>query len=130
MLGVLCALMLLGSLRFGYLYTVGLPAFAYLLLWLAIRLPAPFRRIGARHDYSYGIYIYGFVVQQSLVVLDLARWGFWPYLAMSLAGTLLAAVLSLHLVERPAMKLKDLGGKRPPGAPAAGVVSEKVLVSH
>lgn len=129
-LGVLCALMLLGSLRFGYLYTVGLPAFAYLLLWLAIRLPAPFRRIGARHDYSYGIYIYGFVVQQSLVVLDLARWGFWPYLAMSLAGTLLAAVLSWHLVERPAMKLKDLGRKRPPGAPAAGVVSEKVLVSH
>ncbi|PWG11974.1 hypothetical protein DF268_18615 [Streptomyces sp. V2] len=34
---------------------------AYALVWLAIRLPAPFRRIGARNDYSYGIYIYGFL---------------------------------------------------------------------
>ncbi|MCX4823033.1 acyltransferase [Streptomyces sp. NBC_01142] len=127
-LGVLSALVLLGSLRFGYLYTVGLPAFAYLLLWLAIRLPAPFRRIGARHDYSYGIYIYGFVVQQSLVVFGLAHWGFWPYLALSLAGALLAAVASWHLVERPAMKLKDLGRRpeRPRGAPA-GAEPEKVL---
>ncbi|MEU0136564.1 acyltransferase [Streptomyces sp. NPDC006296] len=111
-LGVASALVLLGSLRFGYLFVVGLPAFAYLLLWLAIRLPAPFRRVGARHDYSYGIYIYGFVVQQSLVALGLARWGFWPYLAMSLAGALGAAVLSWHLVERPAMRLKDVGSAR------------------
>ncbi|MGX6741259.1 acyltransferase family protein [Streptomyces peucetius] len=111
-LGVASALVLLASLRFGYLYTVGLPAFAYLLVWLAIRLPAPFRRIGARHDYSYGIYIYGFVVQQALAVLGLARYGFWAYLAMSVAGTLIAAVLSWHLVERPAMRFKDLGRSR------------------
>ncbi|WP_302622497.1 acyltransferase family protein [Streptomyces griseus] len=111
-LGVASGLVLLGSLRFGYFFVVGLPAFAYLLLWLAIRLPAPFRRIGARHDYSYGIYIYGFAVQQSLVALGLARWGFWPYLALSLAGAVTAAVLSWHLVERPAMRLKDIGSAR------------------
>ncbi|MEV6398096.1 acyltransferase [Streptomyces sp. NPDC051907] len=129
-LGVLSALALLGSLRFGYLYTVGLPAFAYLLLWLAIRLPKPFRRIGARHDYSYGIYIYGFVVEQSLVALGLARWGFWPYLAMALAGTLLAAVLSWHLVERPAMKLKDLGRTRPgPGVQAAAAPESEMALT-
>ncbi|MEV6398106.1 acyltransferase [Streptomyces sp. NPDC051907] len=128
-LGAASVLTLLATLYFGYFYTVGLPALAYLLLWLAIRLPKPFRRIGARHDYSYGIYIYGFVVEQSLVVLGLARWGFWPYLAMALAGTLLAAALSWHLVERPAMKLKDLGRKRPgPGSPAAAAPEpEKVL---
>ncbi|MFB4424569.1 acyltransferase family protein [Streptomyces sp. QL37] len=117
-LGVASGLCLLGSLHFGYLYVVGLPAFAYLLLWLAIRLPAPFRRIGARHDYSYGIYIYGFVVQQSLVALGLARWGFWPFLAMSLAGAWAAAALSWHLVERPAMRLKDIGSASPAGPPA------------
>ncbi|MEW2631482.1 acyltransferase [Streptomyces sp. NPDC048389] len=118
-LGVASGLVLLGSLRFGYLYTVGLPAFAYLLLWLAIRLPAPFRRIGARHDYSYGIYIYGFVVQQALAVLGFARYGFWAYLAMSVVGTLIAAVLSWHLVERPAMRLKDFGRSRSRNTPVA-----------
>lgn len=124
-LGVASALVLLGSLRFGYLFVVGLPAFAYLLLWLAIRLPAPFRRIGARHDYSYGIYIYGFVVQQSLVALGLARWGFWPYLAMSLAGASAAAMLSWHLVERPAMRLKDAGSASPAGPfPRSGGAAE------
>ncbi|MFC8224345.1 acyltransferase family protein [Streptomyces sp. NPDC057287] len=111
-LGVASGLVLLGSLRFGYFFVAGLPAFAYLLLWLAIRLPAPFRRIGARHDYSYGMYIYGFVVQQSLVAVGFARWGFWPYLAMSLVGALTVAVLSWHLVERPSMRLKDLGSAR------------------
>ncbi|MFI8005799.1 acyltransferase family protein [Streptomyces sp. NPDC086010] len=117
-LGVASGLVFLGSLRFGYFFVIGLPAFAYLLLWLAIRLPAPFRRIGARHDYSYGMYIYGFVVQQSLVAVGFNRWGFWPYLAMSLAGALAAAVLSWHLVERPSMRLKDLGS--PPRAARPG----------
>ncbi|MGF1342016.1 MULTISPECIES: acyltransferase [unclassified Streptomyces] len=131
-LGVTSGLVLIGSLRFGYLFVVGLPAFAYLLLWLAIRLPAPFRRVGARHDYSYGMYIYGFVVQQSLVAIGFARWGFWPYLAMSLAGALAAAVLSWHLVERPAMRLKNLGSARtsPPkaGGGTAGPVPEAAKV--
>lgn len=119
-LGVASGLVFLGSLRFGYFFVVGLSAYAYLLLWLAIRLPAPFRRIGARHDYSYGMYIYGFVVQQSLVAVGFTRWGFWPYLGMSLAGALAAAVLSWHVVERPAMRLKDLGSSRSAGRSPTG----------
>ncbi|MFJ9741805.1 acyltransferase family protein [Streptomyces sp. NPDC101166] len=104
----------LGSLRHGYFYVVGLPAYAYLLLWLAVRLPGGFRRVGARDDYSYGIYIYGFPVQQTLVVLGYARFGMPLYLLLSMSFTLILAVASWHLVERPALRLKDFG-KRPPG---------------
>ncbi|KJY45619.1 acyltransferase [Streptomyces sp. NRRL S-444] len=112
-LGVLAGLTLLAALHYGWFYVVGVPAFAYLLLWLAIRLPKPFRRVGSKHDYSYGIYIYGFVVEQAVAALGGARWGFGVYLALAAGGTLIAAVLSWHLVERPAMRLKDLGRARP-----------------
>ncbi|MEU0056416.1 acyltransferase [Streptomyces sp. NPDC006334] len=104
----------LGSLRHGYFYVVGLPAYAYVLLWLALRLPGAFRRIGARDDYSYGIYIYGFPVQQTLAVLGYSRFGMPLYLLLSLSFALILAVASWHLVERPALRLKDLG-KRPAG---------------
>ncbi|MFF7296898.1 acyltransferase family protein [Streptomyces sp. NPDC008265] len=116
-LGFLSLVTLLASARFGYLFVVGIPAFAYFLVWLAIRLPAPFRRIGARNDYSYGVYIYGFVVEQALAVFGFTRWGLLPYLALSLTVAFLLAVVSWHCVERPAMRLKDLGGRRPVGRP-------------
>ncbi|WP_374774103.1 acyltransferase [Streptomyces sp. NBC_01310] len=122
-LGIAALLALLVSARFGFLFVVGLPAFAYFLVWLAIRLPAPFRRIGARHDYSYGIYIYGFVVEQALVILGFARWGLLPYLGLSLAVTVVLAMLSWHCVEGPAMRLKDLGGRR--GGSGRGSGSER-----
>ncbi|MEU5809781.1 acyltransferase [Streptomyces sp. NPDC047718] len=112
-LALLSGLTLLAALHYGWFYVLGVPALAYLLLWLAIRLPAPFRKVGRKHDYSYGIYIYGFVVEQAVAALGGARWGFAAYLALSVAGTLVAAVLSWHLVERPAMRLKDIGLPRP-----------------
>jgi peptidoglycan/LPS O-acetylase OafA/YrhL len=37
---------------------------AYPLLWLGIHLP--FHKVGARNDYSYGVYVYAFPVQQVL----------------------------------------------------------------
>ncbi|MCZ4095980.1 MULTISPECIES: acyltransferase family protein [Streptomyces] len=111
-LGVVSGLVLLLTLRYGYFFALGVPAFAYLLLWLAIRLPKPFQRIGRKHDYSYGIYIYGFVVEQALAALGGARWGFGAYLGLAMGGTLIVAMLSWHLVERPAMRLKDLGARR------------------
>ncbi|MER5373865.1 acyltransferase [Streptomyces sp. NPDC002553] len=103
---------LLGSLRYGYFYVVGIPAFAYALLWLAIRLPGAFRRIGTRNDYSYGIYIYGFLVQQALAVAGCTRFGLTVYFLLTMALTLPLAVASWHLVERPALRLKDLGKRR------------------
>jgi peptidoglycan/LPS O-acetylase OafA/YrhL len=107
-LGIASLAVLLGSLHYGYFFTVGIPALAYLLLWLAIRLPAPCRRIGAEHDYSYGIYIYGFLVQQTLALLGYTRWGMAAYLTLTLVGTFPLAMASWHFVERPAMRLKDV----------------------
>lgn len=103
---VACVLMALTLWQGGF-HAIGLPAYAYLLLFLAVALPGRLRNIGRKRDYSYGIYIYGWPAQQTIALMGGARYGLPVYLLMSLLGTLALAVPSWHLVERPAMSLKD-----------------------
>ncbi|MEU4713352.1 acyltransferase [Micromonospora purpureochromogenes] len=107
-LAALAAVGVAGTARFGAFYVVGVPLLAYLLLYLAVGLPRWLHTAGRKRDYSYGIYIYAFPVQQVFAMLIGVRYGFVTYLVASTAGTLLLAALSWHLVERPAMLLKDV----------------------
>ena len=65
-------------------------------------------RLNAR-DYSYGIYIYAFPVQQTIA-------SFWPqiplvpYLLSTFAITVALAALSWHFVEKPSLKYKPFRG--------------------
>src|SRR5262249_51467426 len=79
-------------------------AMAYLWIWFAVRLPL--RRVDARGDYSYGVYIYAWPVQQVLALYGLYRWGPLPFLVLSVLGTLPVAMASWYFVERPALSLK------------------------
>ena len=56
-------------------------------------------------DYSYGIYIYAFPVQQA-VAFVYPKLEFAGYLALCGGITLIFAMLSYHIVERPALNLK------------------------
>lgn len=69
-------------------------------------------RLTRSGDYSYGIYIYAFPVQQTVAHLRPGI-GIVEYLIWCTAGTLVLAVLSWHLVERRALALK-------PRAPRTG----------
>lgn len=51
------------TLRYGGWNIFGYPALVYGILWLAARLPKEIQWIGAKNDYSYGMYVYGFLVQ-------------------------------------------------------------------
>lgn len=125
-LAAIAAAGLAGTMRFGAFYVVGVPLLAYLLLYLAVGLPRWLHPVGRKRDYSYGIYIYAFPVQQVVALLIGVRYGFVTYLAAAAAGTLVLAALSWHLVERPAMSLKDIAVPLPArwrqgaGSPAAG----------
>jgi peptidoglycan/LPS O-acetylase OafA/YrhL len=72
--------------------------FAYRLRWFG------YNRFG---DYSYGLYLWGFPVQQTVLHL-------WPTMTamqnttISLPLALGLGVLSWHLIEEPALKLKRL----------------------
>ncbi len=80
------------------------PVIAYPMLWLGIHLP--FQRVGARNDYSYGIYIYGYPVSQLLALWGAQRFGYPFYLTSVVAVTGLLAVGSWWLIEKRALSLK------------------------
>lgn len=85
---------------------VGIAAFYFFVLNTILVLGAfrPSRFLKLPGDYSYGVYIYGFVVQQCVA-------SFFPELTsyssllLSLPLSILCAVVSWHLVERPALEL-------------------------
>lgn len=80
---------------------------AYLLFYLAYVPAGLIRRYNALGDYSYGLYIYAFPVQQTLVML-------YPGISVGVlllsSGfiSLLFAVLSWHLLEKYALKQKSV----------------------
>lgn len=83
------------------------PPVAYLLLAASVRLPL--RKVAARNDPSYGVYIYGYPVQQSLVLAGADSLPFLLFTVLSVTATLPFAYASWFLVERPA---KNLGRRR------------------
>lgn len=84
----------------------GIPV-AYLMLYLGARLPL--QKLGARNDFSYGVYIYAFPVQQLLATAFLGRdVPFIFFVLASIVGTAPLAVASWFLVEKPAMRAKNL----------------------
>jgi peptidoglycan/LPS O-acetylase OafA/YrhL len=92
----------------------GLPAWGYVLLYVAVAAPTWARGSGRRLDYSYGMYIYAFPIQQLLALVGFTAYGLVAYIVVTIACTFVLAAASWHFVERPALRLKDLdpGGWR------------------
>jgi peptidoglycan/LPS O-acetylase OafA/YrhL len=78
----------------------------YVVLVTAYRAPAALRRITARGDVSYGVYLFAFPVQQVIVLLLGWRIGPWALVALSFPAVYLLAYLSWRTVESPALRLK------------------------
>jgi peptidoglycan/LPS O-acetylase OafA/YrhL len=100
------------SLRFGGFDIFGPPTMTYFFLWLAAWLPKGFQKIGSPNDYSYGVYVYGFLVQQLLAYVGVYRLGYLPFAIIAVVISTVFAWLSWHLVEKQAMRLKDWGPGR------------------
>lgn len=92
----------------------GLPTFGpvatataiYATWWFIYALPV--LRWPVRGDYSYGLFLYGFPAQQAVVALvpGIAPAQLFPVASLLASGL---AVLSWHLVERPALRWKQGG---------------------
>jgi peptidoglycan/LPS O-acetylase OafA/YrhL len=90
----------------------------YLALWLALnpRLPPlPATRFG---DLSYGLYIYGWPVEEAVMWASGGRALWWQVFLVALAAAAALAFLSWHLIESRALRLKP-GARRPAEIAAA-----------
>ncbi len=102
--GLVLALLL--SARTPWAHDAFMITLPYLVLYIGLlKLPSlsKFARYG---DFSYGIYLYAFLVQQSYMAVIGDAWGFWPFMLISWCVTLLCAVASWYLIERPCLALK------------------------
>lgn len=105
-------LVIMSSLIDGAYALTSVIALPYFVLWLATKLPL--RNWGKYGDYSYGLYIFAFPVQQILALANTQQSGVIVFIGQSVAYTFIFAFLSCHLVERPALKLKRLTLSRRP----------------
>jgi peptidoglycan/LPS O-acetylase OafA/YrhL len=81
-------------------------AFPYLVIWAAQLNVGWMHRFGRGGDFSYGMYLYAFPLQQTLAWVGGAAWPHAAYLAASFLLCLSCAVASWHGIERPALRLK------------------------
>ena len=106
-LGALGALALVavdpGGLARGTLFA---PLLAYALLTVAYHPALRWSAFNRAGDYSYGLYVYAFPIQQTLVE-RVAGITPMPLFALALPATLALAMLSWHLLEHPALGLKS-----------------------
>ncbi len=116
-LAALAAAVMLLTMRFGGFDVLGILAFAYVVLWMATLRTPRVRSIGVRQDWSYGVYIYAFPIQQCLALVGLNRVGHVFYVAAAMGLSLLAGFVSWHLVEKRALGLKHVTVRNPRRSP-------------
>jgi peptidoglycan/LPS O-acetylase OafA/YrhL len=92
--------------RYGLYPGISEVAFAYLCLWVAVRLPI--RNIDKYGDFSYGLYVYAFPVEQIASMHRVNTLGLVPYVILTFLASMVFAVLSWHLVEKQFLRLKRL----------------------
>lgn len=97
------AALLHGTASFPFAFDLAL---AYSTLFVAYA-PSPnwMRRLNGTGDYSYGIYLYAFPIQQ-LIAWFIPTVTALPMAVLAFGGTLPLAILSWHWIEKPSLDAK------------------------
>lgn len=97
----------LASIGTSFEYVIGAMAIPYAVIFAAYRTPARLGRLVARGDVSYGVYLWGWPVQQVVRAVGGPGLGVAGTLAVAAPLTYLVAFASWRVVEAPALRLKD-----------------------
>lgn len=90
----------------GYGYAALFVLLPFVVLCIGTAATPVLRRAGRFGDLSYGIYIYAYLMQQVVLALTGPKLSYLGGLAISGSVTLCCALLSWHLVEKPALRWK------------------------
>lgn len=104
------AALLLSLLNKHVFFVVYLFTIPYLLFYLAYVPAGRIRKFNRLGDYSYGVYIYAYPIQQTFVAL-ISGISVLALCLLTVPTALTLAVLSWHLVEKRALRLKDRVGR-------------------
>lgn len=88
---------------FSYFFTI---FGSYIIFYLAFQKKLNFSNFGKHGDFSYGLYIYAFPIQQMIEHISKNQLSHFENFLLSFPFTLLFAIISWHLVEKNALKLK------------------------
>ncbi|KQO23846.1 hypothetical protein ASF11_22940 [Acidovorax sp. Leaf76] len=103
---------------------LGLPFF---IIYAGTQTTAYIRRAGRWGDPSYGIYLFAFPIQQTVIQYGWPQLGFAGTLCISLAITVALAYASWHLVEKQALKFKPSSSQAWFGASAVRTAKTRFL---
>jgi peptidoglycan/LPS O-acetylase OafA/YrhL len=95
-----------GTYAFGGWLVYGQYAFCYFLMWVAIRA-TKLQHWDKYGDFSYGVYIFAWPVMTFVAYFGLEKDGWLLYHVVVIAACHILAFISWHLIEKPAMSLKD-----------------------
>ena len=108
LIAIPCAVIWLLSLKLGGFTLISDTLGAYLVIYLGLAPGFRLPNLAAYGDLSYGVYIYAWPIQQVFGVrLSNDPSGWLINIALTLPLVLLLAFLSWHLVESPALQLKN-----------------------
>ncbi len=94
-----------GDLGYPLVNLLTVAPLVYLTAYLGVsKLPTP--RLLRRGDYSYGIYLYGFPIQQVAMALFPSVQNQFGQFALAIPPIILFAAFSWHCVEKPVLRLR------------------------
>jgi peptidoglycan/LPS O-acetylase OafA/YrhL len=102
-LGVLVTAVAIYFKVFGLLKFISIPLVTFGLAYI----PGKLNDFGKHGDYSYGLYIYAYPIQQAIMYFYRDKLAVWSFFIIASVTTFVFAFLSWHLVEKKALQLKS-----------------------
>ena len=103
--GLVLTSLMLPSLSTATICAAGGPAVAYITIFIGLTA-FPKLPLFSNGDYSYGIYLYGYPIQQALLVVLPSLTSPWLHYVVSLPIVVSVAMLSWHVVEKPVLAVR------------------------
>lgn len=94
------------TIRSGYIRSVIFVTYPYMILYISSLQHKTLNNFAKYGDFSYGLYIYAFPIQQTYMLFFRHDWSIGLYIIISFVTTLAMAIISWYTVEKPALALK------------------------